>query len=196
MAVRGRVERAGVDRNAFGHAGRASFTESARRRRILASAVRTLSAVLERNGHPTFSDAEFARRLAAVRAKMDERALALLLLYGVRHTAEIAYLSNWPGTREAFLVVPREGDLTLLVQLYNHVPNARRVAITGDVRCAGARSIDAVTTAVAERSLPHGPAVGLVGSWREPEGCPPGEVFPRRLIAGVPDDVPHPLASH
>src|SRR5207244_8374946 len=75
MAVRGRVERAGVDRNAFGHAGRASFTESARRRRILASAVRTLSAVLERNGHPTFSDAEFARRLAAVRAKMDERAL-------------------------------------------------------------------------------------------------------------------------
>ncbi|TME98049.1 MAG: hypothetical protein E6I40_00860, partial [Chloroflexi bacterium] len=96
--------------------------------------------MLERNGHPTFSDAEFARRLAAVRAKMDERALALLLLYGARHTAEIAYLSNWPGTREAFLVVPREADLTLLVQLYNHVPNARRVAITGDVRWAGARS--------------------------------------------------------
>src|SRR3989442_14151701 len=166
MAVRGGVEGAGVDRNGFGYAGRASFPESARRRRILASAVRTLSAVLERNGHPTFSDAEFARRLAAVRAKMDERALALLLLYGARHTAEIAYLANWPGTREAFLVVPREGEPTLLVQLYNHVPNARRAAITRDVRWAGARSIDGVMTALAERSLPDGGAVGLVGPWR------------------------------
>src|SRR2546428_13432330 len=98
MAVRGRVERAGVDRNAFGHAGRASFTESARRRRILASAVRTLSAVLERNGHPTFSDAEFARRLAAVPAKMDERALALPLLYGARHPPGAADPSNLPRT--------------------------------------------------------------------------------------------------
>ena len=120
----------------------------------------------ERNGHPTFSDAEFARRLAAVRAKMDGRGLALLLLYGARHTAEIAYLANWPGTREAFLVVPREGEPTLLVQLYNHVPNARRAAITRDVRWAGARSIDGVMTALAERSLPDGGAVGLVGPWR------------------------------
>ena len=145
--------------------------------------------MLERNGHPTFSDAEFARRLAAVRAKMDERALALLLLYGARHTAEIAYLSNWPGTREAFLVVPREADLTLLVQLYNHVPNARRVAITGDVRWAGARSIDAVMTAIAERSLPDGRAVGLVGAWRWHDVDSLRERFPRLRFVEAGDIV-------
>src|SRR2546428_472730 len=120
---------------------------------------------------------------------MEGRAGALLLLYGARHTAEIAYLSNWPGTREAFLVVPREGDLTLLVQLYNHVPNARRVAITGDVRWAGARSIDAVMTAIAERSLPDGRAVGLVGAWRWHDVDSLRERFPRLRFVEAGDIV-------
>ena len=69
----------------------------------------------ERDRYPTFSDAEFARRLAAVRAKMDEGDLDALLLYAAGRAPDIQYLSSWPGTRESILVVPRDAEPTLLV---------------------------------------------------------------------------------
>jgi len=114
--------------------------------------------------YPTFTDAEFARRLAAVRATMDERELDALLLYGAGRAPDIQYLSNWPGTRESFLVVPRQGDLTLLVQLYNHVPNARRVASTSDVRWAGTWPPETLASVLETVPLHEG-IVGLVGAW-------------------------------
>ncbi|HEV8468081.1 MAG TPA: Xaa-Pro peptidase family protein [Candidatus Limnocylindria bacterium] len=114
--------------------------------------------------YPTFSDAEFARRLAAVRAKMDKHDLDALLLYGAGRAPDIQYLTNWPGTRESFLVVPRQGDPTLLVQLYNHVPNARRVALTSDVRWAGSSPPETLASVLETVPL-HDGIVGLVGAW-------------------------------
>jgi Xaa-Pro dipeptidase len=114
--------------------------------------------------YPTFSSAEFARRLDAVRGKMDEDDLDALLLYGAGRVPEIQYLSNWPGTRESFLVVPRHGSPTLLVQLYNHVPNARRVATTSDVRWAGTRPPETVAS-VLEAVPIHEGILGLAGDW-------------------------------
>src|SRR5437667_199413 len=114
--------------------------------------------------YPTFSDAEFTRRLAAVRARMDEHDCDALLLYGAGRVPDIQYLSNWPGTRESFLVVPRHGDPTLLVQLYNHVPTAQRVAITKDVRWAGSWAPEALRSVLAEVPIHEG-IVGLAGPW-------------------------------
>src|SRR3989442_8719847 len=70
------------------HAARASYRP-----------VRTVRAMSQPARYPTFSDGEFARRLAAVRAKMDEHDIDALLLYGAGRVPEIRYLSNWPGTR-------------------------------------------------------------------------------------------------
>jgi Xaa-Pro aminopeptidase len=80
---------------------------------------------------------------------------------------DVQYLVDWPGTREAYLSLPADRDPTLLVQFFNHVPNARRVARLDDVRWAGAGSIDGVVAALAER-LRDGQRVGLVGAvpWR------------------------------
>ena len=114
--------------------------------------------------YPTFSDAELARRLAAVRMRMEENDIDALLLYGAGRVPEIQYLSNWPGTRESFLVVPRHGDPTLLVQLYNHVPNARRLATTGDVRWAGISPAETLASVLAKAPVQEG-IVGLVGAW-------------------------------
>jgi Xaa-Pro dipeptidase len=114
--------------------------------------------------YPTFSDAEFARRLAAVRARMDEDDIDALLLYGAGRVAEIQYLSNWPGTRESFLVVPRHVPPTLLVQLYNHVPNARRLATTSDVLWAGMSPAEALAEVLGMVPVHEG-IVGLVGAW-------------------------------
>src|SRR5438132_10476546 len=72
--------------------------------------------------YPRFSEAEFARRYAAVRVGMQEVDLPVLLVYGTPPFAssEVQYLANFPVTREAFLVFPGEGEPALFVQFYNH----------------------------------------------------------------------------
>lgn len=122
----------------------------------------------ERSDYPTFSHAEFARRHAAVRARMDDADLACLVLYGSGRAADVHYLSGWPGTRESYLVFPRAGEPALLVQLFNHLPNAARMATVRDVRWGGTDSAETVAAVLRERDVGRG-RVGLVGGvpWRD-----------------------------
>lgn len=89
--------------------------------------------------YPRFSDAEFARRHALVRGTMQEADVPVLLVYGLGRGLhnELQFLSNFAVSREAMLVFPAEGEPTLLVQHYNHVPNARELSRVRDVRWAG-----------------------------------------------------------
>lgn len=89
---------------------------------------------------------------------MDARGIDELVVYGRGPTAEILYLSEWPGTRESYLLFPLRGEPALLVQLHNHVPNARRTAAVADVRWAGQSSAATVADALPERGR-----IGLVG---------------------------------
>src|SRR5215469_766001 len=98
------------------------------------------------NLYPRFSEAEFSRRYATVRAAMQEAGLSALVLYGtVSSYNEVQYLSNFLVTREAMLVFLLEGEPTLLVQMFNHVPDARQLACIQDVRWGGPDS--AITAA-------------------------------------------------
>src|SRR5260370_37328931 len=94
---------------------------------------------------------------------MRENGLSALALYGtVGSYNEVQYLSNFLVTREAMLVFPLDGEPTLLVQMFNHVPNARQVACIQDVRWGG---LDTAITA-AENLQARGLAesrIGLVG---------------------------------
>jgi Xaa-Pro aminopeptidase len=114
-----------------------------------------------------FREAELARRATAVRARMASQDVDGLLVFGAGRTMDVQYLVDWPGTRESYLIFPASGSPVLLVQFFNHVPNAKRVARIDDVRWAGAGSIDGVVAALAER-MPEGRRLGLVGavSWR------------------------------
>jgi Xaa-Pro aminopeptidase len=102
-----------------------------------------------------------------MRERMADERIDCLLVFGAGRTMDVQYLVDWPGTREAYLIYPAAGDPTLLVQFFNHVPNAKRVARLDDVRWAGPGSIDGVVSALAER-VRDGQRVGLVGavSWR------------------------------
>jgi Xaa-Pro dipeptidase len=111
-------------------------------------------------GIATFTAAERARRAEAIRERMRATGVDALLLYAAGRAADIQYLVEWPGTREAFLVFAVAGEPTLLVQFFNHVANARRVATTPDVRWAGAANA-AVAEAVAERAPRR---LGIVGA--------------------------------
>ncbi|MDE3102747.1 MAG: aminopeptidase P family protein [Chloroflexota bacterium] len=113
--------------------------------------------------YPTFSHTEMARRSAAVRAAMARDDLSCLVLYGRGRDHDVQYLTDWPGTRESYVVFPLEGDPTLLVQLFNHLPNARRTATVEDVRWGGVDSVASVAAALRERGVASG-RVGLVGA--------------------------------
>lgn len=90
----------------------------------------------------TFSAAEMRRRRAAFAEQMERAGTAHALVYGAnRSGSAVSWLTGWPVTREALLVLaPDEDDDVLLVSYFNHVPQARRLSATR-VEWAGARPV-------------------------------------------------------
>ena len=118
--------------------------------------------------HPRFSDAEMERRHAAIAQVMAERDVDQLLVYGAnRFGLAVGWLTRWPVTREAFvLVAPGQPDV-LFVDFYNHVPNARRLATEADVRACEARGIEHPLVELRARGA-AGRRIGVIGPlpWR------------------------------
>src|SRR6185437_13355889 len=110
-----------------------------------------------------------ARRHKAVRGMMAEHELSALVVYGtVGNSAEVQYLTDFRTAREAYLVVPAQGEPTLFVQYFNHVPDARRRARVVDVQWAGANSVSTLVAHLSDHGLNAG-RVGLVGAlpWQQ-----------------------------
>jgi Xaa-Pro aminopeptidase len=119
-----------------------------------------------RSGEPSFvgfSDSELARRRAAFEAVLAEQGLAHGVLYGAnRSGAAVPWLTGWPVTREAHvLVTPGEPDV-LLVSFFNHVPEATRRVPQADVRFAGDDPIATLLQVLRHRGAEHS-AIGFVG---------------------------------
>jgi Xaa-Pro aminopeptidase len=108
----------------------------------------TAAAVLSADGYPRFTEAEMATRAARLDSLLAEHGAEHAIVYGAnRFGSAVAWLTGWPATREAIVVhSPGQQDL-LLVNFYNHVPNARRIASAATVEWAGD---DAIATAIAE----------------------------------------------
>jgi Xaa-Pro dipeptidase len=113
--------------------------------------------------YPRFSDGEMGRRRAALEAVMAEHDVGHLLIYGAnRFGSAVGWLTRWPVTREALVVVsPGERDL-LLVDFYNHVPNAARIATEADVRPAAPSGIGTAVEELRRRGAAGG-RIGLIG---------------------------------
>ncbi|MGH2774918.1 MAG: M24 family metallopeptidase [Actinomycetota bacterium] len=112
--------------------------------------------------YPRFSAGEMKERRASLERLMTEHQVAHLILYGAnRFGSAVAWLTRWPVTREALVVVtPGEPDV-LFVHFYNHVPLAQRLAADADVRWAG----ETMATAIGEleRRGARGRRVGFIG---------------------------------
>src|SRR5690242_5308853 len=119
--------------------------------------------------HLRFSDGELARRRKAVCTMMAEHGLNALVVYGtVGSSAEVQYLTDFRTGREGDLVVPIQGEPTLCVQYFNHVPDARRRARVADVQWAGKNSVSTLVAHLSTHGLNTG-RVGLVGAlpWQQ-----------------------------
>jgi Xaa-Pro aminopeptidase len=124
-----------------------------------------------------FSAQEMARRREALEAVMAAEGLGHVVLYGAnRSGSAVSWLTGWPVTREAHVLVTRGEPDILLVSFYNHVPEARRRATAADVRFAGD---DPAATLLG--LLGAGEPVGFVGPlpWDQYAALADG----RRLVA-------------
>ena len=99
-----------------------------------------------------FSAAEMRRRRTAFGRELERNGTAYALVYGAnRSGSAVSWLTGWPVTREALLVVaPQAEDDVLLVSFFNHVPQARRLAVTR-VEWAGARAVATALVSVRTR---------------------------------------------
>ena len=112
-----------------------------------------------------FSPEEMARRYALARGLLAERELDALVLFGNsgvnRHNnVNPFWLSQYLDMHHCYLVVPRDGDATLLVGLVNHVPNAREVSDVPNVEWGGYQAGETVARVLREHGARR---VGLVG---------------------------------
>ena len=111
-----------------------------------------------------FSAQEMARRRLALESVMAAEVLDHVVLYGAnRSGSAVSWLTGWPVTREAHVLVPRGEPDVLLVSFYNHVPEARRRAAAADVRFAGDDPAAGLAELLRARGA-GGRPVGFVGS--------------------------------
>lgn len=114
--------------------------------------------------YPSFSSAEMQRRREAVAAVLSEAEVEHLVVYGANRAGSgVQWLTRWPVTREAAVIhTPGEVD-ALLVHFFNHVPNARRMAVEAEVRWAGPRTVTTVIEELRARGAGSDTRVGVVG---------------------------------
>lgn len=110
---------------------------------------------------PRFSQAEFDRRHRAVRQAMAQDDLAALLIYGGPGAPEVSYLSNYLPASPCWLLFPRQGEATLLLHFYNHIPCTKAQTIIDDVRCYGPSPTETLAKHLLEQGLAHN-KIGLV----------------------------------
>ncbi|MGH7770756.1 MAG: M24 family metallopeptidase [Candidatus Binatia bacterium] len=117
----------------------------------------------DRSAFQRFSEEEMAGRHTKVQELMGQGGVRALLVYGAgRFASEIYWLTDWPGGREAYVLLQQDQAPVVLVQLYNHVPMARVLSVVRDVRWAGANTGNGVADLLQERGLAN-KRIGLVG---------------------------------
>jgi Xaa-Pro dipeptidase len=111
-----------------------------------------------------FSPAELARRRTVLDAAMSAAEVDHVVLYGAnRAGTAVQWLTGWPVTREALVVHSPDRQDSLLVQFFNHVPQARLLAGDADVRWAGPQPVAEVLAELTARSTGRPTRVGVVG---------------------------------
>jgi Xaa-Pro dipeptidase len=102
--------------------------------------------------YPRFSDAEMARRRAAVETLLAQTEADHLVFCGAnRFGSVVQWLTQWPVTAEAVGVLTAGKRDALFVQYVNHAPQARILAGKADVAWGGESSIAAAIKVLEQR---------------------------------------------
>ena len=113
---------------------------------------------------PRFSDAEMARRRTAIEDLMAQVDIRHLLVYGAQWNGTgIPWLTHWPTTSEAALVVTPGDKSNLYIQFHNHVPQAKVGATGCDVHWGGVDTIGSVIADFQTRGATANDRIGVIG---------------------------------
>jgi Xaa-Pro aminopeptidase len=116
--------------------------------------------------YPRFSSEEMDRRRQTMFETMDAAGISHLVVYGAdRSGTAIPWLTEWPTTQEAALVLSPGETPRLLVQHYNHLPNARRIAADCQVDWGGPSTVTRLEELLKARQS-TGQKVGVIGPLR------------------------------
>ena len=104
-----------------------------------------------------------SRRRDALAAELKAADASHAVIDGANRSGPaVGWLTRWPVTREALCVfTPGERDL-LLVNFYNHLPNAERIATEAEVRWAGPKPMATAIEELGRRGAGGGP-VAVIG---------------------------------
>jgi Xaa-Pro aminopeptidase len=112
-----------------------------------------------------FSEAEFARRRSALIAVLERHACDALVMCGEERAGTgVAWLTGWPTSSQAMVLFDKGREDVLFVEHYNHVPNARRIAVAADVRWARREGVKAAALELSHRGAKRVGVMGLL-SW-------------------------------
>ena len=116
--------------------------------------------------YPRFSDKELAKRSRSSLEMMEAAGVSHLVAYGAEKVGSaIPWLTEWPVTTEAALLVTPGETPSLMVQHYNHLPNARVIASGCEVEWGGPSTIARLEERLRARHTP-GERVGVLGPLR------------------------------
>jgi Xaa-Pro dipeptidase len=120
-----------------------------------------LTALMEQQPFPTFSRNEFARRKRALIGAMQKMHVDHLLVCGEQRVGSgVAWITGWPTTTEALVIVSPSDKNLMFVEWYNHWPLAKRMAHETDVEWGEHAGIDKVIAELKRRGAQR---VGFMG---------------------------------
>jgi len=117
---------------------------------------------------PWFSDDEYRRRNALVRAGMEAAGIDCLLVYGISRgmgmepgQTNVVYLSSVASWSQTYLVFPLHEEPTMFIVSANHIMNIRDNSVNKDVRHGGLLTGAGGRTGTAGALVEHLKELGL-----------------------------------
>jgi Xaa-Pro aminopeptidase len=112
--------------------------------------------------YPRFSDGEMARRRSALARVMEQAGVDHLLVCGEQRAGSgVGWLTSWPTTVEAYVIVAPGEPQVMYVEWYNHWPLAKKLARDTEVRWGEHHGFDKVIADLKTRGAKR---VGLMGA--------------------------------
>ncbi len=114
--------------------------------------------------YPRFSDAEMARRRAALERVMRETGVDHLLVCGEQRAGTgVGWLTSWSATTEAIVIVAPPERQVMYMEWYNHWPLAKLLARDTDVRWGEHRGVEKVVADLKTRKVKRLGFMGFLG---------------------------------
>jgi Xaa-Pro dipeptidase len=117
--------------------------------------------------YPRFSDAEMKRRRDAVLRVMEETGVDHLLMCGEQRAGTgVGWLTGWPTTVEAYVIVAPRAPQVMFMEWYNHWPLAKKLARDTEVRWGEHQAMDKVIADLKARGAKRVGYMGALGHAR------------------------------